>query len=116
MNIEDFRRFCLSLGDVTEKMPFGKFARRYDSILVFYVCGHMFCMIDIDDFRYVTVRSTEDEISDMQSRCASVGRPLNPSLKYWMQIDLDGDVSWKEILALVVRAYGLVESRHTSRR
>ncbi len=38
MNIEDFRDYCLSLGnpgEVEEKTPFGKFARRYESILVF---------------------------------------------------------------------------------
>lgn len=116
MNVEDFRRFCLSLGDVTEKMPFGKFARHYDSVLVFYVCGHMFCMIDVDDFTSVTVKSTADEIADMQSRHASVGRPMNPTLKYWMQIKLDGDVSWNEIRSLVVRAYDLVESKYVSRR
>lgn len=40
MNIEKFREYCLSLGDdVTEKTPFGKFARKYESILVFYVRG-----------------------------------------------------------------------------
>ncbi len=45
MNIEDFRDYCLSLdNDVIEKTPFGKFAAaRYDSILVFYTVGHMFC-------------------------------------------------------------------------
>lgn len=46
MNIEELRDFCLSLGDVTEKTPFGKFARRFDSVLAFYVCGHIFCMTD----------------------------------------------------------------------
>lgn len=44
MDIEEFRKYCLSLGDVSEKMPFGKFAARYDSILAFYVYGHMFCL------------------------------------------------------------------------
>ena len=37
MNIEEFREYCLSLGEVKEKMPFGKFAQRFDSLLVFYV-------------------------------------------------------------------------------
>ena len=62
MNIEDFRKYCLSLGDVTEKTPFGKFARRFDSILVFYVLDHMFCFVDMDDFSSVTVKSTPYEI------------------------------------------------------
>ncbi len=62
MDIEEFRKYCLSLGDVSEKMPFGKFAARYDSILAFYVYGHMFCFIDIDNFTFVNVKSTPDEI------------------------------------------------------
>ena len=42
MNIEDYREFCLSLGeDVEEKLPFTAF--RYASgVLAFYVHGHMF--------------------------------------------------------------------------
>ena len=62
MNIEDIRDYCLSMDDVTEKTPFGKFARRYDSILVFYVLDHMFCFVDMDDFTSVTVKSTPDEV------------------------------------------------------
>ena len=62
MNVEELREYCLSLGDVEEKIPFGKFARRYDSTLVFYVKGHMFCMFDLDDFTWVAMRSTDDEM------------------------------------------------------
>ena len=62
MNIEDIGDYCLSVDDVTEKTPFGKFARRYDSILVFYVLDHMFCFVDMDDFTSVTVKSTPDEV------------------------------------------------------
>lgn len=43
MDIEEFRDFCLSMDGVTEKTPFGKFAKRYESILVFYILDHMFC-------------------------------------------------------------------------
>ena len=65
MNIEDFRDYCLSMDGVTEKTPFGKFARRYDSILVFYVLDHMFCFVDMDDFTSVTVKSTPDEVDEI---------------------------------------------------
>lgn len=66
MNIEEFRDYCLSFEGVTEKMPFGKFARRYDSILVFYVLDHMFCLADIDNFTSVTVKSTPDEVEEIK--------------------------------------------------
>jgi len=67
MNIEEFREYCLSLGGVTENMPFGKFARRFDSLLVFYVLDHMFCFVDIEDFTYVNVKSSTEEIARMKS-------------------------------------------------
>ena len=57
MNIEDLREYCLSLENVTEKTPFGKFATRFDSILVFNILDHMFGMTDMDDFTSVTVKA-----------------------------------------------------------
>lgn len=44
MNIEELRDFCLSLPDTEEKMPFEAFFRNHESLLAFYVGGH----IDID--------------------------------------------------------------------
>ena len=42
MNIEDYREYCLSLGeDIEEKLPFQKF-KSGEGVLVFYVMGHMF--------------------------------------------------------------------------
>ena len=62
MNIEDFRGFCLSMDGVTEKIPFAKFAPRFNSTIVFYVLGHMFCMADMEDFTSVSFRSTPEDI------------------------------------------------------
>lgn len=81
MNIEELREYCLSMEGVTEKTPFGKFARRYESILVFYVLDHMFCFADMDDFTSVTVKSTPDEVEELRMQRLSVSDPLNQSLK-----------------------------------
>ena len=112
MNIEDFRAYCLSMEDVTEKTPFGKFARRYDSLLVFYVLGHMFCIVDIDDFSSVTVRSTPDEIERIKQTHSSVEAPGNPALRYWIQLNLHGDITDAEIYTYVNRACEIVRARH----
>ena len=41
MNIEDYREYCLSLGeDIEEKLPFQKF-KNGEGVLVFYVMGHL---------------------------------------------------------------------------
>ena len=102
MNVEEFREYCISLGDVTEKMPFGKFAKKYDSILVFYVFNHMFCLIDIENFQSVNITSAS----------SSVGKPINKTIKHWIQLDFDGDISTKDILEFVRRAYEITYTIH----
>lgn len=116
MNIEDFREYCLSMEGVTEKTPFGKFARRYDSILVFYVLDHMFCFVDMYTFTYVTVKSTPDEIEEIRMNHSSVSNPLNQSLRHWIQLNLNGDIPNREIYALVKRAYDIVKVKYTKKR
>lgn len=116
MNIEEFRNHCLSLGEVEERTPFGKFARRYDSILVFYVEGHMFCFIDIDNFTFVNVRSTPDEIEALRSTHYCVEAPLNRSMRYWIQIRLNGDISDSEIFRLTDRAFEIIKTKYAPKQ
>lgn len=116
MDIEKFREYCLSLGGVTEKTPFGKFAPRYDSILVFYVLDHMFCFIDIDNFVSVTVKSTPKEVEELRMNSLSVSAPMNKSLRHWIQIDFAGDIPDREIFALVKRAYDIVKTKYSRKR
>lgn len=75
MNIEEFRDYCLSMDGVMEKTPFGKFAPRFDSTLVFYVLDHMFCMVDMDDFTSVSFRSNDEEIARITERYSAVTPP-----------------------------------------
>ncbi len=116
MNIEEFRDYCLSMEGVTEKTPFGKFARRYDSILVFYVLDHMFCFVDMDDFTSVTVKSTPDEVDEIRMNYSSVSNPLNQSLRHWIQLNLSGDIPDGVVYSLVLRAYDLVKAKYSPKR
>lgn len=116
MNIEEFREYCLAMEGVTEKTPFGKFARRYESILVFYVLDHMFCFADMDDFTSVTVKSTPDEIKEIRMNYSSVDNPLNQSLRYWIQLNLDGDIPDDVIYSFVKRAYEIVKSKYAAKK
>lgn len=116
MNIEEFRKYCLSLEAVTEKTPFGKFARRYDSILVFYILDHMFCLVDMDDFTSVTVKSTPEEIEELKMRHSSVSKPLNLSEKHWIQLNLKGDIPDSQVYALVRRAYEIIKAKYTGKK
>ena len=55
MNIEELRTYCLSLETVEEKFPFAKI-KGGESVLVFYVCNHMFAMVDLDDSDIVNIK------------------------------------------------------------
>ncbi len=79
MNIEELREYCLSMGEVTEKTPFGNFARRFDSILVFYIMGHMFCLADMEDFTSVTVKAHPEVIEELKMTRSSVSSHRNMS-------------------------------------
>ena len=115
MNIEDFRDYCLSMDGVTEKTPFGKFARRYDSILVFYVLDHMFCFVNMDDFTSVTVKSSPDEVDEIRMNHSSVSNPINRNLHHWILLNLNGDISDSGIYTLVKRAYYIVKAKYTGK-
>ena len=115
MNIEEFRDFCLSMEGVTEKTPFGKFAKRYDSILVFYVLEHMFCFIDIDNFTFVNIKSTPEEIGKLREHYSSVSNPLNQSMKHWIQLNLNGDIPDNVVYSLTNRAYDIIKDKYTKK-
>jgi len=116
MNIEELRDYCLSMEGVTEKTPFGKFARRFDSVLVFYILDHMFCLTDMDDFTSVTVKADPEVISELKMTRTSVGSHRNMSERHWIQLNLNGDIADREIYDLVKSSYEIVKSKYSKKR
>jgi len=87
MNIEDYRRYCLSLGsDVEEKIPFGAF-KAAAGVLAFYVCGHMFSYFDTDNFSIVTLKCQPERIDDLKEHHDFITNPYNMSSRYWIGVD-----------------------------
>ena len=116
MDIVEFREYCLSLGDVEEKTPFGKFSAKFDSILVFYVCGHIFCMLDMDDFTSVEVKADPEDVIKLREKYRSVVKPFNLSEKYWIELDFGGDLPESKIYELVKNSYEIVQAKYTRRK
>ncbi len=112
MNIEEFRDYCLAMDGVEEKTPFGRFARRYDSLLVFYVLGHMFCMTDMDDFTSVSFRSTPEEIENIETRYSAVAAPVSKAMKFRLTVNLNQDMPESVIRSLVSRAYEIIRNKY----
>jgi len=87
MNIEDYREFCLALGDdVEEKLPFTAF-RYAGGVLAFYVNGHMFSFFDCDSFKVITLKCQPERIDELKAQHDCIVKPFNLSSKYWIGVD-----------------------------
>jgi predicted DNA-binding protein (MmcQ/YjbR family) len=111
MNIEDYREYCLSLGDdVEEKLPFTAF--HYASgVLVYYVHGHMFSFFDCDNFGVITLKCQPERIEELKARFDCIGNPFNESPKYW--IGIDANTAPDDILRELTRnSYDIVKAKY----
>lgn len=115
MDIEAFREYCLSLGEVEEKLPFAKMPGG-ESVLAFYVNGHTFCYCDIDDFRTVIVKCQTECIPELMETTKGICPPDNHfNSKYWigMEIQLVEEDTLKE---LINNSYKIVRTKYKSKR
>lgn len=114
MNIEDYRDYCLSLGeDVEEKLPFAAF-KSAAGVLVFYVHGHMFAFFDCDNFGVVTLKCQPDRIDELKARHDCVGKPYNLSPMHWIGVDVT--TAPDELLRELTRnSYQVVKAKYPRR-
>ncbi len=115
MNVEEIRDFCLSLGtDVEEKLPFAKF-KNGENVLVFYVCGHMFCFFDLNDFQVISLKCQPARIDELKAEYDCIGNPYNESPKHW--IGLDPHSSPDALTRDLIRnSYEIVKAKYTKKK
>lgn len=114
MNVEEFRDYCLSLPQSSEKMPFQAF-NGAKSILAFYVEGKIFCFFDIDKFESCTLKCDSDIIDELKADYAAVGEPYNMNRRSWISIRFNDDMPDRKIEELVADSYDLVKRRKSAR-
>ena len=69
MNIETFRKYCLSFNGAKEKLPFGKAHSKYDQeLLVFYVEDKWFCFVNIEKFDFCDLKCDPEESVELQTK------------------------------------------------
>ena len=113
MNIEDYRDYCLSLGDVEEKFPFTKF-KNGEAVLVFYVCGHMFSYFDCDDFSVISLKCQPERIIELKEENDCIGDPYNESSKHWLGIN--PHAAPDDLLKDLTRnSYEIVKAKYTKK-
>ena len=114
MNIEDYREYCLSLGDdVEEKLPFTAF-RTAGDVLVFYVHGHMFSFFDCNNFCVVTLKCQPNRIDELKAQYGCITEPHNLSPKHW--IGINPNVAADELLRELTRnSYEIVKAKYKNK-
>lgn len=114
MNLEEFREYCLSLGEVEEKLPFAKMPGG-DTLLVFYICGHTFCYCDLHEFT-VVVKCQTERIAELLGTAEGVTPPDSHfSVKYWIGIHLP-TIADELLKELVAGSYEIVKGKYAKKR
>jgi predicted DNA-binding protein (MmcQ/YjbR family) len=114
MYIDDYRTYCLSLGeDVEEKLPFVKF-KNGDGVLVFYVRGHMFAFFDCNDYHVISLKCQPERIDELKAQYDCIGNPYNESPKHW--IGIDPHAAPDELLCNLTRnSYEIVKAKYSKK-
>ncbi len=87
MNIEELRKYCLSLKDATEDMPFE------DEYLIFRIFDKWFAVIPLNDPELkISAKCDPAKAVDLRERYHSVEAAWHFNKKYWNSITLNSDM------------------------
>ena len=102
MNIESFRAYCLSKPGTTEETPFGP------DTLVMKVCGKMFSLTDINNFKHVALKVVPENGEMLREQYPSVVPAYHMNKKHWINVVMDGGISDKLVKKWIDESYDLV--------
>ncbi len=115
MNIEDYRDYCLSLGeDVEEKLPFTAF-HGAGAVLVFYVNDHMFSFFNCDNFTVITVKCQPERIDELRASHDGIVEPFNMSPKHWIGM-VPNMLSDDLLRELTKNSYEIVKAKYKKKK
>ena len=107
MNIEEYRRYCLSKKGVTEEIPFPKL----QNVLVFKVLGKMFTATDINTFSSFSIKCKPETIEELRVENPAMENPSYFSKKHWSKVIMDGTISDKLLYEWLDISYNLVVAK-----
>lgn len=108
MNIEEFRKYCLSLPGATEKMPWSD--PRYASLIVFSVGEKWFGLVDIDAFDYCNLKCDPEKSDELRARYDGIMPGWHMNKRHWISVYFHSDVPERLIKQLVSESYHTVFS------
>jgi predicted DNA-binding protein (MmcQ/YjbR family) len=110
VNIESYRKYCLSKKGVTEEFPFGS------ETLVFKVMGKMFALSSIEDFSSVNLKVDPEEGIELREKYDAVKPGYHMNKKHWITVSMDGSIPDKLVYQWIENSYQLVVSALTKRQ
>jgi len=110
VNIESYRKYCLSKKGVTEEFPFGS------ETLVFKVMGKMFALSSIEDFSSINLKVDPEEGIELREKYDAVKPGYHMNKKHWITVSMDGSIPDKQVYQWIENSYQLVVSALTKRQ
>ncbi|MDZ4758226.1 MAG: MmcQ/YjbR family DNA-binding protein [Bacteroidota bacterium] len=102
LDIETYRNYCISKKGVTEEFPFD------NETLVFKVCGKMFALASITQFKSINLKCDPEEAIDLRERYDAVQPGYHMNKQHWNTIIIDGTLPLKFLLQQIDNSYNLV--------
>lgn len=109
MNLESFRKYCLSKKGVTEELPFG------ENVLVFKVMGKIFALTDMEEFSFVNLKCDPELAVELREQFDFVQPGYHMSKKHWNSIMLESGLKEKQFKEWIDHSYDLVVSKLTGK-
>ena len=109
MNIEDFRKHCLSMRGAEEKFPFKKATTEYDKeLLVFSVMDKWFCFVNPGVFDFCDLKCDPEESVELREKYEGITPGYHMNKEHWISVYFNKDVPDAKIKELVEKSYKLI--------
>ncbi len=102
MDIESYRRYCLTKKGVTEEFPFDA------NTLVFKVMGKLFALTDLENFESVNLKVDPEAGAELREKYSSVIPGYHMNKKHWITVMMNGSIPDKLFCQWIDNSYNLV--------
>ncbi len=102
LDIETYRNYCIAKKGVIEEFPFD------NETLVFKVCGKMFALSNVNNFRSINLKCDPEEAVDLRERYDAVQPGYHMNKQHWNTIIIDGSLPLKFLCEQIDNSYNLV--------
>ena len=105
MNIEEFRKYCLTKKFTQEDFPFGP------DTLVYKVKGKIFAITGLNDDGFaVNLKCDPDQAIELRDRYPEIIPGYHMNKKHWNTVEFESRLSNKLLKELIDHSYDLVVS------